>query len=139
MSVADKLRAMAIAKFVPSFTQAFFDREIDGDTIQVFAPVRDACDLATATAADLDGLALHVWRVRVLAVDAPELRSGHQRALAKRAKQFACDFCGPFGSVLRLDVRGYDCFGRLLAVVTRDGVSLADQLAVHGLVKRPRE
>ena len=61
-------------------------------------------------------------RVRLIAVDAPEMR----QAYGERAKQFASGLA--FGKTVRVDVKDTDRYGRLLGVVTL--VAGADTKAV---------
>src|SRR5687768_8509343 len=71
-----------------------------------------------------------IERVRVLGVDAPE-RAASAEALAAKLFTEAWLARGP----VTLDVCKRDSFGRLLAVVRRDGDVLAEQLinAGHGV------
>ena len=99
-------------------------RTIDGDTA-VFAI--DIWPGLTGTA-----------HIRVLGVDTPEMK-GETRPAAEKAREFTRAWLDK-GEVLLTIGCGrpaQDSFGRYLAVVTRDGKSLADEIiaAGHG-VKR---
>ena len=91
-------------------------RVIDGDTAVMSGAVWP--DL-TAT-----------MHVRVLGVDTPELR-GTTLEDAKKAKAFTEAWLGVGPVTLTIGCTGQparDSFGRVLAVVTRDGKNLADDL-----------
>lgn len=100
-------------------------RVIDGDTFLATASIWPGLEAALT--------------VRVLGVDTPELR-GETRAAGEKARDFTKAWLDDQGDVLLAIGCGrpsQDSFGRYLAVVTRDGKSLADDLIAAGLgVKR---
>jgi endonuclease YncB( thermonuclease family) len=115
-----------------------------------------AADLATArfpTPATLvsvyDGDTLtvdaHPWpgvtiraRIRLLSIDAPELRGrcARERAMAVRARDRLAELAGPPGTVLELRGLKPDKYaGRYDAAVLRAGADLAERLVEEGLAR----
>lgn len=99
-------------------------RTIDGDTA-VFSV--DIWPGLTGTA-----------HVRVLGVDTPEMK-GETRAAAEKARDFTRTWLdkGEVMLAIGCGTPALDSFGRYLAVVSRDGHVLADELIAAGLgIKR---
>lgn len=74
-------------------------------------------------------------KVRIADIDAPEINGhcGYERRLAikSRDRLLALLNAGPF----QLRTQGKDRFGRTLALVTRDGVSIGEVLVKEGLAR----
>ena len=97
----------------------------------------------TATAIDGDTLTVTSggtttgYRVRVVGIDAPEIRGKcpAERALAAQAKQRLGELTA--GGITFLTDMDTDRYGRLLAqVFTRDGRDVADVLIAEGLARK---
>ncbi len=100
-------------------------RVIDGDTLKV----RLDCPACPQL--------LRVWGVRVLGIDAPELRDKRpDRAfLAREARGVLTDLC-PAGSAVQLRGVKWDKYGgRMLAGVECGGQDVAEVLKGHGLAR----
>lgn len=100
-------------------------RVIDGDT---FVASIDVWPGLTATG-----------HIRVLDVDTPEMK-GETRPAAEAARAFTQKWLDTSDFVLTIGCGRppQDSFGRYLAVVTRGGRSLADELKAAGHVKQPQ-
>jgi endonuclease YncB( thermonuclease family) len=109
------MRVLALAVLCWSIS-AYNVRVVDGDT----------AIMAGAVWPDLTA----TMHVRVLGVDTPELR-GATLEDGRKAKAFTEAWLGVGPVRLTIACTGHpahDSFGRVLAVVTRDGKNLADEL-----------
>lgn len=88
---------------------------------------------------DGDTFELGGMRVRIADIDTPEVRGrcAYESALAARAtgRIRALLAAGPFELHPAPGGRDEDSYGRKLRIVTRDGLSLGDQLVAEGLAR----
>lgn len=99
--------------FIPVPRMGRCYRVYDGDTINVVA---------------YDGDVLKRYSVRVNGIDTPEIRgkTDEEKKLAQKAKVFATEFA--LGKVVELRNHGKEKYGRVLADVFVEGMSLKDAL-----------
>lgn len=100
-----------LTKFCPSFETCRFVRAIDGDTIDVAAP-------ATEREWEDEEARLFIWRLRLLRVNTPELRSRDEaeKRKAQHAKDVVEMLCQQ-SECLKVKIEGQDSFGRALAEI----------------------
>ena len=85
---------------------------------------------------DGDSLVIERERIRILDIDAPELkgRCPYERALAIRARNRLVELLNAGPYVIERD--GKDRYGRVLATVTVNGASVGSQLVNEGLARK---
>ena len=88
--------------------------------------------------ADVDlgfSLTLANQRVRILEIDAPEIRPLATRTEAERVRDILIERIGDRTVVICTEAREFDSFGRILAYVFLDGVDIGRWLLEEGLVE----
>lgn len=112
--------------------------KVEGNLYHYKASVKRVIDGDTFVASDIDlgfNIFLKDQRVRILGVDTMELRDKDEakKILAFEAKDFAVDMIEGKEVVIRSIE--FDNFGRILADVWIDGVSIGDTLIEKGLAE----
>ena len=102
-----------VPRFIPKPTMGRVVSVYDGDTITIVSYL---------------GAELYKFSVRVLGVDTPEMRgsSEYEKKLAVKAKNFVKLMC--LDKVVELKNHGKEKYGRVLADVFVDGVSIGRKL-----------
>ncbi len=102
-----------IPKFMPDFTVAKVIKVYDGDTITVAARCNER---------------LYKWSVRLYGIDTPELRtdSAREKELGYAARDILKEKIMPNGNgeMIRVFIRGYDKYGRVLADIYHKNVHI---------------
>ena len=91
------------------------------------------CTGDTITVVGYLGTQLYKFSVRVLGCDTPEMRgkSEHEKALARKAKEFVKSLC--LDKIVTLKNHGKEKYGRVLAEVWVNNVNLSEALIAEGL------
>ena len=128
MGIIDKLyvpsteQAKRALAYLPSFTRARVISVYDGDTVTI---ARKKSILWKSK--------VYSYKVRLNGIDCPELRgsSEEEKCYALKAKEVVQKLA--LNKNVRIDIHGYDKYGRLLASVISENVDLSKHLLSLGL------
>jgi len=124
----ERLRVPTIAQgnkaipYLPKFKQARVISVYDGDTITI---ARKTSIWWRST--------IHSYKVRLSGIDCPEIRGSlpEEKEYALKAKSIVENLV--LNQVVKLDIKGFDKYGRILAIILVNEINLSEHLLSIGL------